>query len=153
MVAGAQKMKRTQPKPFIVGPYLPGIDVMVYSNDAGFIDHHRAILLSIGFAPITATSVEMALAILRLMAIELVIVDGETGVPETRRIVKQARREGRHVPVVVVGRKSDEESRRQALELGAVDYLDHPAMQDDVVRAILPDRPLTRDSLWGPQQN
>lgn len=144
-------MKQAQQKPFIIGPYLPGIDVMIYSCNGSFIDHHRAILLSIGFAPITVTNLEAALAILRVMAVELVIVDAETGPQETRKIVDQAKGDGRHVPVLVVGRKSDGESRRQALKLGAADYLDHPALQDDVVQAILPDRPRERKSSWGPQ--
>lgn len=144
-------MSQAQQKPFIIGTYIPGIDVMVSSHDPEFIEHHRAILLSIGFAPITATNLDAALAILRVMAVELVIVDAETGPQETRKIVEQAKGDVRPVPVLVVGRNADEESRRQALSLGAADYLDHPAMQDDVVQAILPDRPRTRNSSWGPQ--
>jgi len=143
-------MKQAQ-KPFIIGHYIPGIDVMIHSCNGNFIDHHRAILLSIGFAPITTTDLEAALAILRVMAVELVIVDGETGIQETQKILKQARSNGHKVPVLVVGHNSDGEKRRRALELGAADYLDHPALQDDVVQAILPDRPRPRNSSLGPQ--
>ena len=130
----------------------PGLDVLIFSNDLGFISHHRSILLSIGFVPIVATTLEATLAVLRLTAIELVIVDEGAGVQETQRILKQNRDDSPKVPVLVVSSSSNAELRRQALNLGAAGYLDHSAFQDDVVQAILPDRPRRRDSLGGPQR-
>lgn len=145
-------MKQAQSKPFIVGPYIPGIDVMIHSCSGSFIDHHRAMLLSIGFAPITTTNLETALAILHVMAIELVIVDGETAIQETQKILEYAMSDGRKVPVLVVGQDAGDEPRRRALALGAADYLDHPALQDDVVQAILPDRPRRSKASLRPQE-
>ncbi len=146
-------MSGTTPKPPIPDAYWPGLDVLIFSNDKEFIDHHRAILLSIGFAPITATTLEAALAILGVMAIELVIVDEQAGALETLRILKQAGDVGQSVPVLVVSQSSDTELRRQALELGAECYLDRPAFQDDVVRVLLAHCTRGGSPLWGPQQN
>lgn len=131
--------------------YLPGLDVLVFSNDLGFISHHRSILLSIGFVPIVATTLKATLAVLRSQTIELVIVDEEAGPQETQRILKQARDNSPKVPVLVVSSSSQAELRRQALDLGAAGYLDRSAFQDDVVQALLPDRP-QRDSSRGPQR-
>jgi len=132
--------------------YLPGLDVLVFSNDLGFITHHGSILLSIGFVPIVATTLKATLATLRSKAIELVIVDEEAGVQETQRILKQARENSPKVPVLVVSSSSHAESRRQAVDLGAAGYLDRSALQDDVVQALLPDRPRRRESSRGPQR-
>lgn len=132
--------------------YLPGLDCLVFSNDLGFISHHRSILLSIGFDPIVATTLKASLGVLRSKAIELVIVDEEAGTQETQRILKQARDSSPKVPVLVVSSSSCEQLRRQALDLGAAGYLDRSALQDDVVQALLPDRPLRKDSSQGPQR-
>jgi len=140
------------PKSLIPAQLLPGCDVLIFSNDLGFITHHRSILLSIGFVPIVATTLEAALAVLRLIAIELVIVDEGAGVQETQRILKQNRDDSPKVPVLVVSSSCNAELRRQALDLGAAGYLDRSALQDDVVQALLPDRPLRGDTLQGPQR-
>lgn len=123
----------------------PGYDVLIVSQDKGFIDHHRGILMSIGFLPITVPAFEAALAVLHTMVIEMVIVDEGTAVLETQKFLKQAREDRQKVPVLVVSQKCEAKLRRQALELGAAGYLDHPAFQDDVVLAILPDRPAAKN--------
>lgn len=132
---------------------MPGSYILVFSSDKGFIGHHRAILLSIGFAPIAVTTLEAALAVLRTMAIELAIVDEEAGALETKRILQRARDGRQDVPVLVISQNSDTELRRQALELGAAGYLDRPAFQDDVVRALLAHCARSGNPLWGPHQN
>ncbi|MEJ2009379.1 MAG: response regulator [Acidobacteriota bacterium] len=136
----------------IPDPYTPGLDVLIFSNNLGFISHHRSILLSIGFVPIIATTLKATLAVLRSTALELVIVDEEAGVQQTQRILERIRDDSPKVPVLVVSPSSDAELRRQALDLGAAVYLDRSALQDDVVQALLPDRPLRGDSLQGPQR-
>lgn len=133
--------------------YNPGFDVLIFSGTKPFIDHHRTILLSVGFVPITANTLEAALAILRMTVIDLVIVDEATGVSETLKILESAGDGWRKIPVLVVSQGFDAKLQRLAMELGAAGYLDHPAFQDDVVRALLPNRDHAGTSLWGPQQN
>lgn len=133
--------------------YIPGSDVLILSSNREFIKHHREILRSIGFVPITATSLEAALAVLRMVVIELVIVDEEGGLLATQEILKRARENRRSVPVLVVDRNSDAELRRQALKLGAAGYVDRPAFQDDVVGALLAHFARRRNPLWAPQPN
>ena len=133
--------------------YEIGSNVLIFSSDRGFIDHHRAILVSIGFVPITVNTLEAALAILRMMVIELVIVDERAGVQETERILKRAGDDGQNVPVLVVSTGADTELPIQAIKLGSAFYLSRPAFQDDVVRALLAHCDHCGHPLWDPQQN
>lgn len=146
-------MSNVTPKPLLPESYIPGSDVLIFSSNAEFVEHHRAILLSIGFVPITAGTLGAALAILRLMLIELVIVDGEQGAAETHSILERARDGRPNVPVLVVDQTSDEELGRWVLDMGAADYLYRPALQDDVVRALLVHCGRVGNRLWDPQPN
>ena len=146
-------MSDTTRKSHFSDPQTLGSDVLIFSSDKGFINHHREILASIGFVPITATTVEAAIAVMGLMAVELVIVDEQDWGIDTRKILSQARSNGQSVPILVVSRQPDAEVRRQALDLGAAGYLDRPAFQDDVVRALLAHCARGKNPLWGAQQN
>jgi two-component system response regulator RegA len=130
-----------------------GSNVLIFSGDKSFIDHHRAILLSIGFVPITVQTLEAALAILRVMAPELAIVDECVGAVDIQKILKRARDYGKNVPVLIVGSGADAELGIQAIELGSASYLNRPAFQDDVVRALLTHCDHCGHPLWGPEQN
>lgn len=146
-------MSETTQRSAIPEAHLPGSDVLIYSSDKRFIHHHRAILLSIGFAPIAVTTLEAALAALRVMVIELVIVDEEAGAVETQTVLKRAKDDGQNIPVLVVSQSSEGELRQQALDLGAAGYLDRPAFQDDVVRALLAHCSRGGNPSWGPLPN
>lgn len=146
-------MSETTPESPNRNAYLPGSNVLVFSNDKGFIDHHRSILLSIGFVPITATTLDAALTVLRIMVIELVIVDEQAGTYETLRALKQGGDGGESVPVLFVSQSSDAASQCQAPDLGSAGYLDRPAFQDDVVRVLLAHCNRGGNPLWGPQKN
>lgn len=146
-------MSQSTQKPYISDSQMPGAEVLILSNNRAFIKHHRAILLSIGFVPITVNALEAALAIMHLIVIELVIVDEEAGPLEAQKVLKRARDDGRDVPVLVVSQSPNAELQHQAMELGAVGYLDRPAFQDDVVRALLVHCSRRNNRLWGAQQN
>ena len=130
-----------------------GSNVLVFSSDGSFIDHHRAIVLSIGFVPITVHTLEAALAILRVMAIELAILDEGAGALDVQRIMKRATDNGQNVPVLIVGSGADADLGIQAIELGSASYLNRPAFQDDVVRALLAHCDRCGHPLWAPEQN
>lgn len=149
----SDEMSKPTPKFLLPESEVPGSDVLIFSSSPEFVEHHRSILLSIGFVPVAANTLGAAFAILRLMLVELVIVDGETGALETQSILKRARDDRPNVPVLVVDQNPDVELGRQALELGAADYLGRPAFQDDVVRALLSHCTPDGSHLWGPQQN
>jgi len=147
------EMSDPVPKPLLPESYIPGSDILIFSGNPEFVEHHRAVLLSIGFVPIAANTMGAALAIMRLMLIELVIVDGEAETLEIQSILRRARDDWPSVPVLVVDQNPDVEFARQVLNLGAADYLDRPALQDDVVRALLIHCASVGNRMWEPQPN
>lgn len=140
-------------KPLLTKEQIPGFDVVIFSSDRSFIDHHRSVMLSVGLVPITANTLEAALIILQLMHIALVVIDERCEALETEGLIAQAKDSGRHVPVLIVRQDSDAKLAGQALTLGATDYLDHPMFPDDVVRILLAHCASGGNSLWGLQQN
>jgi hypothetical protein len=88
-------MSETTPSFFTSDEYLPGTDVLIFSNKGKFIENHLKILLSIGFVPITATTLEAAVALLRMTVIELAIVDEETGSRKLRAFWDGSGRRGK----------------------------------------------------------
>jgi ActR/RegA family two-component response regulator len=113
-----------------------GCVVLIFSKDRSFLDHYREIFVSLGFVPITATTAEAALAILRLMVVAFVVVDQSSGIPESRKILEHARDAQRHGLVLVIAREANPHFRCEALALGAVEYLIHPVVPDDFVHAL-----------------
>ena len=115
-----------------------GCAVLIYTGDRSFLNYYRAMFLSLGFTPITATTPEAAVAILRLMIVAFVLVDAEDGLEGCRHLMHRARETQPHAPVVVVSRKPDPDFRHQAKTMGATDCLEHPVLADNMAHALLP---------------
>ena len=115
-----------------------GCAVLVYSEDREFLEYYRTMFLSLGLAPVTATTPEAAMAILRLVIVAYVVVDAGSGIEVCRQVVHRARETQHHAPVVVVSRKTDPDFRHQAMTMGAADCIEHPLLRDSLVHALLP---------------
>ena len=121
-----------------------GCPVLIVSTDREFVSHYRGMLVPLGIQPITATTSEAALAVLRLTVVAFVVVDQEIGTFDTRRILQRARKTQLHAPILVITRQPDPYLRREALALGAAAYLNHPVLRDDIVYALVKSKPLGR---------
>lgn len=115
-----------------------GCVVLIFSSDRMFLDYYRTMFLSLGFSPVTATTPQAARGILRLAIIVYMVVDLDEGFQTSRDIIRYARETQSHAPVVVMSRKSDENLQHDRADLGATDYLEHPALLDEMVQALLP---------------
>ncbi|HEX5411162.1 MAG TPA: response regulator [Terriglobia bacterium] len=115
-----------------------GCVVLIYSSDRPFLDYYRTMFLSLGFSPVTATTSQAAKGILRLAIIVYMVVDLDEGLQTSRELIHYARRTQCHAPVVVMSRKPDQDTQPEARDLGATDYLAHPALMDEMVQALLP---------------
>jgi ActR/RegA family two-component response regulator len=116
---------------------IEGCVALIFSSNRGFLDYYRGLFMKLGFAPVTATTSVAALGILRLTIVAFVVVDQGGATFESRRVLERARQTQQHAPVLVITQKPDPHFRHEALALGAVDYLDHPALPDDIVHALL----------------
>ncbi|HET7212155.1 MAG TPA: hypothetical protein VFL79_01085 [Terriglobia bacterium] len=116
----------------------PGCVVLIFSTDRGFLIRYCEMAISMGFKPLTASTPEAATALLRLLVMSLVVLDQESGTAECCQILRRARDLQYYAPVLVIARASDSNFRHEALSLGAENYLDHPALPDDIIHALLP---------------
>ena len=110
---------------------------LIFSNDRTFLDYYQKLFAELGFAPITANTCEVALGILRLTLVAFIIVDQGGKHLETRRVLECAHNTQRHAPALVISSKPDPQFRQEALQFGTVYYLDHPALPDDIVHALV----------------
>lgn len=115
-----------------------GCAVLIYSEDREFLDYYRAMFLSLGLSPVTATTSEAARAILRLMIVAYVVVDADGGLERCRQVMHRARETQHHAPVIVLSQKPDSDFRHQAMLMGAADCMEHPAKSDIMLGALLP---------------
>jgi len=114
-----------------------GCAVLIFSGEQSFLEYYRGIFISMGFTTLTATTPEATLAILRLSVVAFVVVDQGGVVLESRRVLERARETQLYAPVLVISRKPDANSRREALALGAAGYLDHPALPGDIIHELI----------------
>ena len=114
--------------------------VLLYSGDQEFLKYYRSMFLSLGLTPVTARTPEAALGFLRLMVVAFVVVDQNQGIPRCGQVIRHARAMPYHASVIVISRKQDRDFRDTTTDLGATKYLNHPALQDDMLHALLPKR-------------
>jgi DNA-binding response OmpR family regulator len=119
------------------GEDFQGCPVLIFSNDRGVLDYYRRMFANLGFAPVTATTAEAAVALLRLMIVAFVIVDQGDEFYESRRVVERARQTQVNAPVLLISQNADPDFRHQALAIGATACLNHPVLPDDIVHALI----------------
>jgi DNA-binding NtrC family response regulator len=120
---------------------LKGSTVLVYSSNQTFRDYYRSMSFLLGFRPVTATKPVAAKAILRLMNVTLIVLDGDEGIEGCGGILQDARELQPQSPVVVVSSKLCQDFFCQVESLGAAEFLRHPAPADAIVRALVSGRP------------
>ncbi len=114
-----------------------GCVALIFSSDRDFLDYYRGMFIKLGFTPVTTTTPEEALAILRLAIVGLVIVDQGKKIFESQHVLERARETQQHAPVFVITRERDQNYRHEVLAMGAAACLDHPALPDDIAHALV----------------
>lgn len=114
-----------------------GCAALIVSGDQRFLDYYRNLIVSLGMTPVTAQSPDSALAILRMTSVALVIAD-QAQSSGCRRFLEGLRRVSKRPAVLVVSPESNSFARLEALELGAAECVNHPAVRDDLVHALIP---------------
>lgn len=112
-----------------------GCVVLVFSTDRDFLEHYRGVFLSLGFVPITAATVEAAMAILRVMVVAFVVVDQSSGMEANRNVLKRVQHAQPRALALVIADALDPHFRYEALSLGAAEYLHHPVDPKDFAHA------------------
>ena len=110
--------------------------VLVVGEDPIFLDYYRQIFQNLGFIPLTVQSYEGALACLRLLVFDFVVVDQGGKGFEGRCILDRVKELEQRASVLIVTRCPDEGCCLKAIELGAVDYLPDPVTITDIARMV-----------------
>ncbi|MBI4166936.1 MAG: response regulator [Acidobacteria bacterium] len=109
---------------------------LVVGRDGGFVDYYQGIFARLSIVPLAAPTYDIAVAYLRLLIFDCVIVDQGGPAFEGRRVLDYLREFPQETPVLVVTRCHDMGCRLEAMGLGAVDYLQYPVTIPEMVRAI-----------------
>ncbi len=110
--------------------------VLIVSGQPGFLDHYRELLLECGFAPLTTTSSLGALACMRLVVLDLVIMDQSLSASEGQEILDRSQTLKECPPIIVVGSPERSGFCRGEHMVGTVEYLKDPVNIPDVMRVI-----------------
>ena len=100
--------------------------VLIFDEDIEELAHYAEPFENQGFEVHKCASVESAMRCVEREAFDLALVDHDSPAFEGRRVIRHLVRYNFPVPLIVLGRPWDERSCRQALELGATEYLEKP---------------------------
>ncbi len=115
----------------------PGkVRVLLVDEDAGDLKGYRLALEREGFEVITCTSFEGGKHFLDREAFDFVLVGQGSVAFEGRTVLDRAMQADRYRPVLVVTRCTDMGCYLEAMQMGAVDYLEKPLAPHDLLRFV-----------------
>lgn len=109
---------------------------LVVHGDAALLVYYRYILELLGFEVLTASSDGAGLAALERESFGFIILSEGNRAFEGRSILERATRNDRHIPVLVVARQRDSNKHHEAVQMGAVGYLEDPATVGEMERLV-----------------
>ena len=113
-----------------------GPRVLMVIDEPESLGHHSELLRAMGYEVLTCDSYGEGLAMLQNEAFDLVTVGQGSLAFEGKGVVMRAMEIDRNTPVLVLARTSDMENYLEAMQLGAVDYLEMPVTQEEFERVL-----------------
>jgi DNA-binding response OmpR family regulator len=110
--------------------------VLLIDEDAGDLRTLRLILEGQGFEVFTCTTYEAGVQYLETVPFDFVVVSQGTRAFEGRRVLDRAQQLDRRRPVLVVTRCIDMPCYLEAMQMGAIDYLEKPVPPADLLRFV-----------------
>lgn len=110
--------------------------VLLVDEDASDLRGLRLILEGQGFEVFTCTTYEAGIQLLEKGPFDFVVVSQGTQAFEGRRVLDCAMQLDRHRPVLVVTRCMDMPCYLEAMQMGAIDYLEKPVPPADLLRFV-----------------
>lgn len=110
--------------------------VLMVIDEPESLNHHSELLRILGYEVLACNSYEDGLAMLQNEDFDLVTV-GQGGMAfEGKDVVMRALEIDRNTPVLVLARNSDMDNYLEAMQLGAIDYLEMPVPQEEFLRVL-----------------
>ena len=110
--------------------------VLLVDEEAGDLRTLRLILEGQGFEVFTCTTYEAGIQCLNAEPFDFVVVSQGSQAFEGRRVLDRAIQLDRHRPVLVLTRCLDMPCYLEAMQMGAVDYLEKPIPPADILRFV-----------------
>lgn len=110
--------------------------ILLADEEAGDLRTLRLTLEGQGFDVQTCTSYESAILSLQKEPFDFVVVSQGSLAFEGRKVLDYAMRLDRHRPVLVVTRCIDMHCYLEAMQMGAIDYLEKPVPPADLLRFV-----------------
>ncbi len=113
-----------------------GLRVLMVMDEPENLCHHSDLLRALGCEVVACDSYSHGLAVLQREAFDFVAV-GQGGMAfEGKWVVMRSLEIDRNLPVLVMARNSDMENYLEAMQLGAVDYLEMPVPSEELMRVL-----------------
>ncbi len=110
-------------------------NVLVVDEDPADLVYYRNVLQRAGYAVVTCSSYDEAVACLDAGEFDLVVLSQGSSAFEGRRVLQRALATDREKQVLVVARTLNMSCYLEAMQLGARDYLEEPVPERELVRA------------------
>jgi len=110
--------------------------LLLVDEDEGDLRILRLILEGQGFEVSTCTTYEAGIQCLETEPFDFVVVSQGTQAFEGRKLLERATQLDRRQPVLVLTRCMDMPSYLEAMQLGAIDYLEKPVPPSDLLRFV-----------------
>jgi DNA-binding NtrC family response regulator len=110
--------------------------ILLVDEEASDLRALRLILEGQGFEVSTCTTFESAIQCLETGAFDFVVVSQGTQAFEGRKVLDRAMQLDRRRPVLVVTRCMDMPCYLEAMQMGAIDYLEKPVPPTDLLRFV-----------------
>jgi two-component system, NtrC family, phosphoglycerate transport system response regulator PgtA len=110
--------------------------VLLVDEDRNDLNSYFKLLDQAGYAVQPSTSYVDAYCRLGAEPYDFIIANQGSDGLEWKAVVERAREVPQHPPVLVMTRCHDMSSYRQAMELGAVDYLEKPVKPADLINLV-----------------
>ena len=104
--------------------------VLLVFEDFQDLQTYGSMLCNLGYRILMCDSVADAIKILETKDLSFVMVSQGSGAFEGRQVLERSHQLHPHIPVLVVARVLDTQCYLEAMELGAVDYLERPEQMD-----------------------
>jgi DNA-binding NtrC family response regulator len=121
--------------------HLPGCAVrrphiLLVDEGAGDRDHYRQLLRDNGFDVWTCSNYDDGMHCLDSKQFDGIVVDQGSPAFEGRRVLEHSVTKDRRLPVIVITRYHNMGCYLEAMQLGAVDYLEKPLTAHEIIRVL-----------------
>jgi DNA-binding NtrC family response regulator len=113
-----------------------GPKVLMVIDEPESLDHYSELLRALGYEVLACSSYGEALGMLQNGMFDLVAVGQGSSSFEGKDVLMRALEIDRSLPVLVLARNSDMGNYLEAMQLGAVDYLEMPVPQEEFMRVL-----------------